>query len=208
MDRRRTFDAEAVRPHRAPGSGKTSIALGLRRRGYAVVEEAVTDLIAAALAAGVDEPWLGVTFVDDVVALQRRRQLAPVPEGVAAQVFDRSPLCTLALARYLDLPVTPLLAAEVTLVVRDRVYEPTVFLVGPLGFIEPTAARRISYPDALRFASVHEAVYPGARIRTRRRGSRACRPTGRRGRTAPGRRPELTPIAVTSGPTRGAVRNQ
>jgi len=143
----------------APGSGKTSIALGLRRRGYAVVDEAVTDLIAAAQAAGVDEPWLGSTFVDDVVALQRRRQLATVPDGVAVQVFDRSPLCTLALARYLDLSVTPLLAAEVSRVVRDRVYEATVFLIRPLGFIEPTAAHRISYPDALQFGAVHEAVY-------------------------------------------------
>jgi len=143
----------------APGSGKTSIALELRRRGYAVVDEAVTDLIAAAQAAGVDEPWLGVTFVDDDAALQRRRQLEPVPDGVAVQIFDRSPLCTLALARYLDLPVTPLLAAEITRIIRDRVYEPTVFLIRPLGFIEPTAARRISYLDALQFEAVHEAVY-------------------------------------------------
>lgn len=75
------------------------------------------------------------------------------------QVFDRSPLCTLALASYLHLPVTPLLAAEVTRAVRDRVYEPTVFLIHPLGFIEATAARRISYPDALDFQAVHEAVY-------------------------------------------------
>jgi len=143
----------------APGSGKTSIALGLRRRGYAVVDEAVTDLIAAGQAAGVDEPWLGGAFIEDVVALQRRRRLAPVAEEVAVQVFDRSPLCTLALARYLDLPVTPLLAAEVTRMVRDQVYETTVFLICPLGFIEPTAARRISYADALQFEAVHEAVY-------------------------------------------------
>ncbi len=78
---------------------------------------------------------------------------------MSVQVFDRSPLCTLALARYLDLPVTPLLAAEVTRVTRDRVYEPVVFLIRPLGFIAPTAARRISYPDALEFQAVHEAVY-------------------------------------------------
>ncbi len=143
----------------APGSGKTSVALGLRRRGYAVVDEAVTDLIADAQAAGVDEPWQKGTFLDDIVTLQRRRQLAPVADGVSVQVFDRSPLCTLALARYLDLPVTPLLAAEVTRVTRDRVYERVVFLIRPLGFIEPTAARRISYPDALEFQAVHEAVY-------------------------------------------------
>ncbi len=143
----------------APGSGKTSVALGLRRRGVAVVDEAVTDLIAAAQAAGVDEPWRDPTFLDDIAALQRRRQLAPVADGASVQVFDRSPLCTLALARYLHLSVTPVLAGEVTRVVRDRVYEPTAFLIRPLGFIEATAARRISYPDSLDFQAVHEEVY-------------------------------------------------
>lgn len=29
----------------------------------------------------------------------------------------------------------------------------------PLGFVEPTAARRISYAESLKFAAVHEAVY-------------------------------------------------
>ncbi len=143
----------------APGSRKTSVAAGLRRHGHAVVDEAVTDLITAAQAAGVDEPWLGVHFLDDVIAEQRRRQLMPVAAGVPVQIFDRFPLCTLALAYYLHLPVTPAVAAEVTRVVRDRVYEPAVFLVRPLGFIAPTSARRISYPDALDFQAVHEAVY-------------------------------------------------
>lgn len=143
----------------APGSGKTSVALGLRRRGYVVVDEAVTDLITAAQAGGIDEPWLDPTFHDDIVEEQRRRQLAPVAAGVSVQIFDRSPLCTLALARYLHLPLTPVLAGEVTRVVRDRVYEPTVFLIRPLGFIDATAVRRISYPDALDFQAAHEAVY-------------------------------------------------
>ncbi len=56
-----------------------------------MVDEAVTDLIADAQAARVDEPRLGATFVDDVVALQRRRQLVTVPGGVSLQVFDSSP---------------------------------------------------------------------------------------------------------------------
>ncbi len=43
--------------------------------------------------------------------------------------------------------------------VQDQVYRATVFLIRPLGFIEHTAARRISYPDALHFEAVHEAAY-------------------------------------------------
>jgi predicted ATPase len=39
------------------------------------------------------------------------------------------------------------------------VYERQVFFVRPLGFVEPTAARRISYTDSLAFERVHETEY-------------------------------------------------
>jgi len=42
---------------------------------------------------------------------------------------------------------------------EGRVYERTVFLVRPIGFVEPTAARRISYQDSLEFESLHEEAY-------------------------------------------------
>lgn len=143
----------------APGAGKTSILKGLQDRGYEVVEEAATDVIAREQALGVEEPWREADFVDKIVALQRQRQLAPVPANVRVQVFDRSPLCTLALALYLGEPVSPRLAREVTRVKREHVYERDVFFVRPLGFVERTAARRISYRDSLDFEAVHEGVY-------------------------------------------------
>jgi predicted ATPase len=143
----------------APGSGKTTLLHALHRRGHAVVEEAATDIIAAHLARGIDEPWQRADFVDLIVALQRERQTAPVPDWVRAQLFDGSPLCTLALAGYLQRPVTSSLADEVARVVEDRVYQREVLLVRPLGFVEPTAARRISYQDSLAFEAVHEAIY-------------------------------------------------
>lgn len=34
-----------------------------------------------------------------------------------------------------------------------------MFFVRPLGFIVPTAARRICYGDSLKFETIHEAVY-------------------------------------------------
>lgn len=40
----------------APGAGKTSILKGLQDRGYEVVEEAATDVIAREQALGVEEP--------------------------------------------------------------------------------------------------------------------------------------------------------
>src|SRR4051812_19249923 len=142
----------------APGAGKTVLLHALGGGGQAVVEEAATDVISTLQGQGVDEPWMRNDFCDQIVALQRQRQVAPVPLGAAVQIFDRSPLCTLALARYLGRPVTPLLTQEVARVVAERVYQPTVFLVRPLGFIEPTAARRIPSPEARAFEAVHEAV--------------------------------------------------
>jgi len=143
----------------APGAGKTVLLHALRGRGWPVVEEAATDVIAALQADGVDQPWTREDFCDRIVALQQQRQQAPVRAGATVQIYDRSPLCTLALAQYRDRPVTPALRAEVDRVLTERVYEPTVFLVRPLGFVRPTPARRITYADSLTFQVVHEAVY-------------------------------------------------
>ena len=143
----------------APGSGKTVLLAALQARGHAVVAEAATDVIAERQAAGDDEPWLAADFVDRIVQLQRQRQDVAPPDGVQVQLFDRSPLCTLALAYYLQRPVTPLVKQEVARVVREQVYEPVAFFVRPLGFVSPSAARRISYADSLRFEVVHEQVY-------------------------------------------------
>ena len=142
----------------APGAGKTVLLDALADRGWAVVAEAATDVITAAQAGGVDQPWAEGDFCDQVLALQRQRlQDAPTRSGV--QVHDRSPLCTLALARHLRRPVSAALRAEIDRVLAEGVYEPTVFLVRPLGFIAASAARRITYAEALAFQGVHEAVY-------------------------------------------------
>ncbi len=85
---------------------------------------------------------------------------ADVPSPAPAVRFsDGSPLCTLALVRYLDRPVPPVLAREVARVLDEQVYERDVVLVRPLGFVTATAARRISYQDSLTFEAFHEQVY-------------------------------------------------
>jgi predicted ATPase len=146
----------------APGAGKTTILAALRGRGYPVVGEAATDIITRERRRGRVEPWSGPDFIDAIVRLQRRRQLRPVPATAtraAAQVFDRSPVCTLALARYLDQPVTPVLADEVDRIVGGRVYQHRVFFVRLLGFITNTAARRITLEQSVRFEGFHERTY-------------------------------------------------
>jgi predicted ATPase len=142
----------------APGSGKTAMLRLLELRGYPVVEEAATDVIALEHASGRGEPSLNPGFIDQIVTLQRARQAAcSVAPGPV--FFDRSPVCTLALARFLGFPPSPLLTAEVARLVREEVYRPEVFFVRNQGFVTPTAARRISFTDSLAFEEVHERTY-------------------------------------------------
>ena len=142
-----------------PGGGKTALAHTLRQRGYCVVEEAATDVITAQQAQGVEQPWQRPGFLEAITRLQRQWQTASMSVKIATQIYDRSPLCTLALARYLHRPVPPLLIRDVARVINEQLYERNVFLVHPLGFITATVARRISYQDSLVFYRVHEAVY-------------------------------------------------
>ncbi|MES2723484.1 MAG: AAA family ATPase [Pseudomonadota bacterium] len=140
----------------APGAGKTALLRLLERRGYAVVEEAATDVIALEQARGREEPWTDPGFIDLIIALQKQRQT-----GVGSGFFDRSPVCTLALSAFLGFPPSAALRAEVARIEAESVYERRVFFLQNLGFVTPTAARRISQEDALRFEQVHAETYRG-----------------------------------------------
>ena len=59
----------------APGAGKTAILRQLELDGFAVVEEAATDVIALGQAQGVLEAWKHSSFIDAIIDLQKRRQL-------------------------------------------------------------------------------------------------------------------------------------
>jgi predicted ATPase len=141
-----------------PGSGKTSILRRLAELGYGVVEEAATAVIAQSQDQGEDEPWARASFIDEIVALQRQRQLEAITTS-SVQVFDRSPVCTHALATYLRRPVSRALAAELERITSMGTYERQVLFVRNLGFCEPTAARRISFEESLVFEKVHEQSY-------------------------------------------------
>jgi predicted ATPase len=141
-----------------PGSGKTAILRQLEWNGNRVVEEAATDVIALAHALGQPEPHTQPGFTDRIVALQRRREDAiGHPDGMV--FVDRSPVCTLALSRFLGLVPSGLLTAEVDRIVRDRVYARTVFFIRHQGFVMPTAAHKVSLADSLAFEEVHQRTY-------------------------------------------------
>jgi predicted ATPase len=156
----------------APGSGKTSILRILAARGYPVIAEAATDVISAEQARGVDEPWQDPAFIDKIIELQRSRQvdrprqldqpsqLDQHRDGTGpVEFYDRSPACTQALAAYSGYEPSAVLTAELARIIEHSIYQRRVFFIRPLGFIEPTAARRISYSESLRFERIHENEY-------------------------------------------------
>ncbi|MEJ0065360.1 MAG: AAA family ATPase [Caulobacteraceae bacterium] len=143
----------------APGAGKTVLIRALERAGHAVVEEAATDVIALATARDVVEHWKEPSFIDDIVALQRQRQLRADRWPDELIFFDRSPICTLALCEFLGRDPTERLRAEIARIEREAIYQRRVLFVRNLGFVTPTEARRISLEDALRFEEVHAQVY-------------------------------------------------
>jgi len=143
----------------APGSGKTALIRQLELEGFGVVEEAATDIIAAAQARGVAEPWKHPSFIDDIVKLQGTRQLRALHQPDDIQFHDRSALCTSALATYLGYSTSPALAAELLRIRKVAVFEKQVFFIRNLGFITNTEARRISFEETLRFEKIHEETY-------------------------------------------------
>jgi len=143
----------------APGAGKTAIIRQLELDGFSVVEEAATDVIAAAQAQGTTQPWTQPSFIDAVAKLQRERQLRASYQPEEVQFHDRCVVCTAALAGYLGYPFSPYLVSELDRVKKEAIYQNQVFFIRNLGFITPTEARRISFEETLRFETIHEQTY-------------------------------------------------
>jgi predicted ATPase len=141
-----------------PGSGKTSIIRSLEVAGYAVIEEAATDIIALRHAQGIAEAWRQPSFIDDIANLQKQRQMRSA-DIAGVQFYDRSPVCTYALSVWLGYPISMMLADEMERISKAQIYQEQVFFIENLGFCEPSAARKISFEDSLKFEKVHEETY-------------------------------------------------
>ncbi len=141
-----------------PGAGKTTILRQLAKDGFATADEAATDVIAAWRRRGIDEPWTDPSFVDAIVKEQVRRQ-ANMDDSAKIQFYDRSPICTLALAEWLGHPISDFVRLEIARIRSEGIYRPEVFFVRSLGFVTATEVRRISLADSIRFGKVHEEAY-------------------------------------------------
>lgn len=141
----------------APGAGKTLLLRALEAQGTDVVEEAATDVIALEHGLGIAEPWTHPEFIETIARLQVQRLARPAAGEV--RVSDRSLICTVALAEYLGHPVPAFLTEAIEHAIAAGRFERRVLFVELLGFIENTAARRISYAESRRFEAFHLAAY-------------------------------------------------
>jgi predicted ATPase len=143
----------------APSAGKTAIIRQLELEGFSVVEEAATDVIAAAQAQGTVQPWTHPSFIDAIANLQRDRQIRASYQPDKVQFHDRCAVCTAALALYLGHDFSPFLAGELERIKKEAIYQKRVFFIRNLGFVTATEARRISLEETLRFEKIHEETY-------------------------------------------------
>ena len=142
-----------------PGCGKTSIIRALELTGASVVSEAATDLIAFRQAQGSMTPWEQPNFIDDIIRLQKHRQIDMCGDYSDLHFYDRSPICTYALATYLGFEPSHNLMNEIKRIQKYLIYEKQVFFLENLGFITNTDARKISFEDSLKFEQIHREAY-------------------------------------------------
>jgi predicted ATPase len=142
-----------------PGAGKTALLRQLELDGFGVVEAAATDVIALWQARGIMEAWRQPGFLEEIVELQRQRQIRSSRLPDAVQFHDRSAVCTAALAEYLGLAIPDALAGELKRANEESIFEKPVFFIRNLGVITHTDARRITWDEALRFEGIHEDWY-------------------------------------------------
>lgn len=143
----------------APGSGKTTILRSLELTGCSVVAEAATDIIAYEQARGNLKPWENKSFIDTIIRVQKHRQIDMCGHYSDLHFYDRSPICTYALAMFLGHKPTDTLIEEIERIREYNIYENKVFFIENLGFIENTNARKINFKDALRFEQIHKDSY-------------------------------------------------
>jgi len=136
----------------APGAGKTAIIRQLELDGFSVVEEAATDIIAAAHAQGTVEPWRCPSFIDAIANLQRDRQIRASYQPDEVQFHDRCVVCTAALSVFLGHPFSPSLAGELERIKKEAIYQNRVFFIRNLGFI--TRLMMLQHSEPVRFYSL------------------------------------------------------
>ena len=89
------------------------------------------------------------------IRLQKHRQIDLSDEYSDLHFYDRSPVCTYALATHLNFQPSTNLIQEIERIKKYNSYDKKVFFIDNLGFIENTDARQISFEESLEFEKIH-----------------------------------------------------
>lgn len=124
-----------------PGTGKTSVLNELAKRGYAIITEAATTVIAQELEKGEKTPWSEPWFEVRVAEIMAQRQDALERTGAPIAFFDRGPVDPISYIFWYRKPINQqAIAALNSLLLNDKI-SPTVFVFEDLGVCENTVIR-------------------------------------------------------------------
>ncbi|MGM5488830.1 MAG: AAA family ATPase [Nanobdellota archaeon] len=141
-----------------PGSGKSSIIVGLEMQGEYVVPEAAEDYILYRQSQGCHEPWLEEGFQDRILELQIQRE-ARVPKEAERVFIDRG--LPDGRAYYMQNKTEPSALMIQTMhqgLFCNNRYQ-GVFLVENHGSCKSTDKRRENLKEALELEGLLETVY-------------------------------------------------
>lgn len=116
----------------SPGGGKTTLIRWLEYEGHPVINEAATDIITLDQALGVQKPWIENGFIEKILKLQKQR-IFFVTTSKKPMFIDRSPICTYALCKFLNIKIPHELLIEINRISASADYSKEVFFYRELG---------------------------------------------------------------------------
>ncbi len=116
-----------------PGVGKSTLIRQLQQLGQSVVHETAADLIREDLAKQVEAPWAQFGFNERVATVQALRQQEAASSSARAIFFDRCVIDVLCYELMEEWEPSKKILALAQEMLDTGFYEPTVFLVDPLG---------------------------------------------------------------------------
>ena len=130
-----------------PGAGKTTLINLLKKEGFAIVEEAAIQIINQHQKQGILKPWKKLSFIEDILKHQQKQKEKVENEKLV--FFDRFPICTNALCKFLNFSIPQKLLEEIENIQKYKAYWKKALFIKSLGFIENITARKITYEQAL-----------------------------------------------------------
>jgi len=149
-----------------PGSGKSSILLGLEQQGEYVIREAAEDYIRLRQAQGQKEPWTEQDFQDKILELQLQRE-SKILSGIERVFIDRGILDGLAYYQITGKKPSKQIIKARNKVNQERPYE-KIFLIMNLGDCERNDVRRENMEEAFKLENLQEWNYRKLRYNVER----------------------------------------